>query len=98
MGQASQDKMFYKIRIAKDKKASANGQIVPIYIKIRTDKSGDEERYEEIVVDGNELITDIRVPRKLRKGKWIQFSIRTTEGTNTSISSISIIWRPKPIR
>ena len=93
MRAASQKKMFYKVRLVKLK---SSGKIT---VFIRTDNSSS---YTTLGVT-SDISTDFKIPKSLRRGRWIQVMVVSggDESDNlypATISSLTIIWRQKPIK
>jgi hypothetical protein len=88
MRSSSQQKMFYKIRLVK---LSSSGSVS---VRAKTDKSSEWTDLGE----ASDISTDLKIPRPLRRGRWIQIAISSIGEEKTLVSSMSVIWRQKPVK
>ena len=88
MRSTSQQKMFYKIRIIKQ------GTSGLIEIKVRTDNHLEWKSLGST----SDVNTDFKIPKTLRRGRWIQVSLSSVTTEKTYLSSITVLWRQKPIK
>ena len=93
MTMASQMKMYYKVRLVRKNKGI---DMNDFQVSARTD-----HHPEFLILPGmsNEITSNLKIPRKLRKGRWIQIKLESLTNTDKIyISSVSIIWRRKTVK
>ena len=93
MTMASQKKMFYKIRVVRHEKGTEAGDF---RVLARTDVNPE---FTPLYGMSNEISSDVKIPRSLRKGRWIQIKLESlTTTSKVLISSITVIWRRKTVK
>ncbi len=92
MQASSQKKMYYKIRAVKLNKGAESN----ISVSVRTDEN---PAYINLGFMGSEISKDFKVPKSMRKGRWIQIKLEGQQAVNKeTLSSLTVIWRQKSIK